>query len=126
MQMETNYKIRKNRIIYIIGQVIGIEITLLLSKIITCPFKNIFHIPCPFCGMTRAYKAFLKLDFKKAMHYNILFLPIVIIFIILNSIFIYEILKNKKIVYLKINKKKGIVIIIIMIISMIWGILHEI
>ncbi len=42
-----------------------------------CPFKLLFDIPCPGCGMTRAYKALLQLDFVAAFEYHLLFpLPI--------------------------------------------------
>lgn len=39
-----------------------------------CIFKIIFGIPCPSCGITRAYINFLKFDFKDAFYYHPLFL----------------------------------------------------
>ena len=126
MQMETHYEIRNSRILYFIGQGIFLCVVVLLFKNVPCPFKKIFHIPCPFCGMTRSYKALTKLDIQKSIHYNILFLPTLMILIVINSIFIYEIVKNKKILHFKINKKKIIIVIVLMITSMIWGIIHNV
>jgi len=39
---------------------------------ITCVFLEIFGIPCPGCGMTRAFLSLLKLDFYSAVKYNVL------------------------------------------------------
>ena len=52
---------------------------LIFTKNYICPFYTIFNIPCPGCGMTRAFKALLKLDFKSAFNYHCLF-PIPIIY----------------------------------------------
>ena len=38
-----------------------------------CPFLRLFKIPCPGCGMTRAYKALLSFRFKEAIEYHCLF-----------------------------------------------------
>lgn len=46
-----------------------------------CPFEYIIGIPCPGCGMTRAFIALLKLDFAEAFYFHPLF-PIVIIVLI--------------------------------------------
>ena len=46
-----------------------------------CPFEYIFGIPCPGCGMTRAFIALLKLNFTEAFYFHPLF-PIVIIVLI--------------------------------------------
>jgi len=46
-----------------------------------CPFEYIFGIPCPGCGMTRAFIALLKLDFAEAFYFHPLF-PIVIVVLI--------------------------------------------
>ena len=38
-----------------------------------CPFKLITGIDCPGCGMTRAFKATVRLDFASAFEYHPLF-----------------------------------------------------
>ncbi|MBQ8258994.1 MAG: DUF2752 domain-containing protein [Clostridia bacterium] len=38
-----------------------------------CPTYRIFGICCPFCGMTRAHLAALRLDFSQALYYNPVF-----------------------------------------------------
>lgn len=38
-----------------------------------CPIYRIFGICCPFCGMTRAHFAALRLDFSTALYYNPVF-----------------------------------------------------
>lgn len=43
-----------------------------------CPFRLIFHIDCPGCGMTRAMLSVLRMDFRAALRYHCLF-PLVIL-----------------------------------------------
>ena len=38
-----------------------------------CPSKVFFGIPCPGCGLTRAYKAALRFDFQTAFTHHPLF-----------------------------------------------------
>ena len=38
-----------------------------------CPTYRIFGICCPFCGMTRAHLAAMRLDFSQALYYNPVF-----------------------------------------------------
>ncbi|MGN1234562.1 MAG: DUF2752 domain-containing protein [Christensenellaceae bacterium] len=38
-----------------------------------CPFYACFHIPCPGCGMTRAYQALICFDLRSAFEYHCLF-----------------------------------------------------
>ena len=38
-----------------------------------CLLKDIFHTPCPSCGMSRAYFSVLMLDFEKAFAFHPLF-----------------------------------------------------
>lgn len=38
---------------------------------ISCVFLEILNIPCPGCGMTRAFLSLLRLDFLSAAKYNI-------------------------------------------------------
>lgn len=50
---------------------------------ITCVFIEVFGIPCPGCGMTRAFLSLLKLDFYHAFKYNVVifFMPYVFIYV---------------------------------------------
>lgn len=54
---------------------------ILFYKFIGCPFKEFLGISCPGCGMTRALKALLRLDFGLAfeMHPLIFFMPAALI-----------------------------------------------
>ena len=52
-----------------------------LTKIFStslCPVKYIFGIECFGCGMTRGFMSILQLDFRSAVKYNILSLPLFI------------------------------------------------
>lgn len=40
-----------------------------------CPFRALFGIPCPTCGMTRALLSLLRLDLAGYARYNIMALP---------------------------------------------------
>lgn len=41
-----------------------------------CPVQNIFGVSCLGCGLTRGVIAILRLDFKAAVQYHILSIPI--------------------------------------------------
>ena len=45
-----------------------------------CLIYNLFHIPCPACGLTRAYIALAQGDILLSLKYNILAIPIAIFF----------------------------------------------
>lgn len=53
--------------------ILSMMIILIITRKFICPFYFLFDIPCPGCGMTRAYLALLKLDFYEALHYHGLF-----------------------------------------------------
>ncbi|MBW6409461.1 DUF2752 domain-containing protein [Clostridium weizhouense] len=60
---------------------IGI-IVILISKYTnkpTCIFYNYIGIPCPTCGITRAFKYLIKGDLNKAFYFHPLF-PLVLLF----------------------------------------------
>lgn len=46
---------------------------------LNCVFRKYFGIQCPACGMTRAFKSILSFNFKEAIKYNILSIPLIII-----------------------------------------------
>lgn len=49
----------------------------------TCIFRMLFHIPCPGCGMTRAYISLLHLDFAAAFSYHPMFWSVPILYLYL-------------------------------------------
>ena len=51
----------------------GVFALICFSGIYRCPIKLIFGINCPGCGMTRAFSAALRLDFKTAFQFHPLF-----------------------------------------------------
>ncbi len=73
-----------------------------------CLFYNLFKMPCPACGLTRAFILLFNFKFKKSLSYNIL--PIfIIIFLILFITDLVMIKKNKESF---LNKHKILFIII--------------
>lgn len=62
---------------------------------IPCFFKLVFKTPCPACGLTRSFHSIFHFDLISAIHYNILIIPIVILLLIINSLLILDIIKNK-------------------------------
>lgn len=50
---------------------------------ITCVFLEVFGIPCPGCGMTRAAAALLRMDFLEAIRQNsmVFFMPYVLVYL---------------------------------------------
>lgn len=60
-------KIKADKILKYIAIAAGIVFILFFYR---CPIKLILNIDCPGCGMTRALKSFVMLDFKAAFGYN--------------------------------------------------------
>ena len=62
---------------------------------IECMYLKYFHIICPGCGMTRALRALVNLDFAEAFSYHpmVFCMPLVIVYIFTNG----RLFKNKKI-----------------------------
>lgn len=44
---------------------------------IGCPFRALFHIPCPACGTTRALLCLLRGDVAHSLYYHPLAVPLV-------------------------------------------------
>ncbi|MGM9971998.1 MAG: DUF2752 domain-containing protein [Anaeroplasmataceae bacterium] len=86
-----------------------IPLVILLVYIITthllfetsCPIKLITGLPCPGCGMTRAFISLLKLDIIKAFNYHALFIivPFIIFIFIFQERPIINKLFNSKILW---------------------------
>ena len=48
---------------------------------VSCPFLTITGLPCPTCGMTRAWIAALSLDLQSALSYHPLFWTVPILYL---------------------------------------------
>lgn len=91
--MKTNKEYKTYVIVFFIALFI---LLLFLTNIYVCPFVYITGIPCPMCGMTRAFISLFHLNLKDAFYYHALW-PVVLI--VLPT---YLVLKAKKI---KIDKR---------------------
>lgn len=55
-------------------QYCGILLALGVLILTGCPIRRLFGVPCPGCGLTRAWVCFLKGQWEPAMEYHPLFL----------------------------------------------------
>lgn len=63
--------------LFVAINILGINPSLIISlDLIGCPFRLLTSIPCPGCGMTRAFIALASLDIKQAFSYNPFSLPL--------------------------------------------------
>lgn len=78
----------------VILRAIILVIVLGMGGIFGCPFYQIFQIPCPCCGITRAWLAFFKGNVKGALSFHPFFMFISAILVL--GVFEDIIFKSKK------------------------------
>ena len=61
---------------------------------IPCFIKSVFHIPCPGCGLTRAFRAILHLHLKEAFQYHVFSIPFFLLLCFLNFLLLWDIVKK--------------------------------
>ena len=75
-----NIESRKGHTLHSLGVgFVFFVILFLLTKVFSislCPIKSIFGVSCFGCGMTRGFISILNLDFKTALEYNVLSIPL--------------------------------------------------
>lgn len=107
---------KKSLIIIIVALLLFLILALL--GIYKCPFEYILGIPCPTCGITRAFVSLLHFNITDSFYYYALW-PLAVLF------FIFIILIQLNI--LKVNKKTfNIICIILAIIILIYFIIRHI
>lgn len=84
----------------------------LLNLVPKCIVNENFNILCPSCGATRCVICIFNLEFLNAFLYNPLIFVLIIYFILLNFIYIYNTLFNKKALRLLYYKNIYIILII--------------
>lgn len=87
-----------------------------LKGIRICLIYNVFHVPCVGCGLTRAIICLLQGNFMKSIQYNLLAIPICLIYSLMTVWYIIDAVKEENSLqeFLNKNKKKIIVICIIL------------
>ena len=66
----------------LVGVIFLVVLVIMYVFKITCPMLQFLHIPCPGCGMTRAWIHALQLDLAAAFSYHGMFwsMPIVLLY----------------------------------------------
>ena len=82
----------------------------------TCLIYNLLGIPCPGCGLTRAIVCLLHGDVINSIKYNMLAIPVIIIYIVYSVWYIVDIVNNKNTLNSFIIKNKKYIIILSIII----------
>lgn len=84
-------QVKETIIVFLLIGIISLLFGLIFKRS-ACLFLNITGVPCPACGMTRAYVALFRGDLSQAFYYHPLFLMPIIIIVISHN----KIMANKK------------------------------
>jgi len=78
-----------------LGAILFIALTIIPGY--QCPFKMIFGIPCPGCGLTTGFLAILRLDFLEAYQANVLAIPLFLAFVLVTILAITDFIYKKEV-----------------------------
>lgn len=117
---------RKSKKFVIITEILLFLLVIVFHFKPSCIIKSITHIPCPGCGMTRAFKLIIKGKLLQALSQNIISVPLFISIIIVNICLIMDIINSKrhteKIINILLNRKY--IILALLLISEIYNIIY--
>lgn len=78
VQKRNNPPKKKSAIRRIGEEVLAIGMLCLFASFIGCPLRELFGIPCPGCGLTRAGISLLQGNLTQSLHYHPLFIFVVL------------------------------------------------
>ena len=106
---------KRSHLAILVGVELGLCFFVLLVPIsIPCIFKRVLSIPCPGCGMTRAFYAFLEGHFLEAFTDNILFYPFMGFLIFFPIRLIVALKRGEKSVSFSFFKRPSVIAVIIL------------
>ena len=85
-----DFDMKRKRVIKLcVYHLTALLVLLFLMFVYKCPLNHFFGIPCPGCGVSRAYMAVFRLDFVRAFEYHPLFLTVapVILYVAHRNVF---------------------------------------
>lgn len=88
------------------------------SFFIPCFFYKIMGIKCPGCGMTRSLHNLVNGDIKKAIWYNVMSIPAIVLLIYIGYRYLMYLLKDEEIL----NEKMEMILKVFLVILIIFGI----
>ena len=107
-------------VIFLILLVFGVLVVFVFD--LNCIFKEVFHLPCPGCGLTRGFRALFHGSVVEAINYNILTIPIFLFLVSVFLVFIKGIIQKNNLLenYLLLYTKKQVIILIIIFVLISW------
>lgn len=66
---------------------------------VLCPMHGIFGLPCPGCGLGRAFTALSQGDFLAALKFHVLAIPFALLLVVAFFTALYELIARKRLSY---------------------------
>jgi hypothetical protein len=77
-----------------------------------CLFKNVFGVPCPGCGMTRAFLSLMKLDIATGFYYH----PLFILPVLIAAVFVFKKKRIGKLIF----ENNTLWLFVLMVVLSVW------
>jgi hypothetical protein len=89
-----NQVIKRVTLITGLGMAVYLATLTSFVHLFQCPLYYVIGIPCPTCGMTRAFESLIELDIMQAFYYNPSFILVIVVVIV----FVFEEYIDRKLV----------------------------
>ena len=90
------------------------------SEFTVCLFKNIFGIPCPGCGMTRAFLFIAHGDIRSALELNVNSLAVFVVVVALWAQSAFHVITGKKI-RIHLERRENYFVFVVAVVAMMSG-----